>query len=176
MTDFADRASEREAIFLEESLAKHQITPERADSLSHCEDCGSQIPEARRKQSKAAPAASFAKNISNTDGLKNGKNLYTHRILAVGRISPVLPRHLFHLRQNAAGAIPRAAGRTPKTARAPARQSRNHGNKLAEFNAGLPLTYVLREDYIRNQVVLEAKLDNVAEKLTEIYKMESVKK
>ena len=32
------------------------------------------------------------------------------------------------------------------------------------------------EDYIRNQVVLEAKLDNVAEKLTEIYKMESVKK
>ena len=49
-------------------------------------------------------------------------------------------------------------------------------NKLAEFNAGLPLTYVLREDYIRNQVVLEAKLDNVAEKLTEIYKMESVKK
>ena len=49
-------------------------------------------------------------------------------------------------------------------------------NKLAEFNAGLPLTYVLREEYIRNQVVLEAKLDNVAEKLTEIYKMESVKK
>lgn len=49
-------------------------------------------------------------------------------------------------------------------------------NKLAEFNAGLPLTYVLREDYIRNQVVLEAKFDNVAEKLTEIYKMESVKK
>ena len=49
-------------------------------------------------------------------------------------------------------------------------------NKLAEFNAGLPLTYVLREDYIRNQVVLEAKLDNVAEKLTEIYKMGSVKK
>ena len=49
-------------------------------------------------------------------------------------------------------------------------------NKMAEFNAGLPLTYVMREDYIRNQVVLEAKLDNVAEKLTEIYKMESVKK
>ena len=35
---------------------------------------------------------------------------------------------------------------------------------------------VLREDYIRNQVVLEAKLDNVVDKLTEIYKMESQKK
>ncbi|MBF1285498.1 TraR/DksA family transcriptional regulator [Neisseria sp. CP9] len=52
MTDFADRASEREAIFLEESLAKHQNTPERADSLSHCEDCGSPIPDARRKAVK----------------------------------------------------------------------------------------------------------------------------
>lgn len=52
MTDFADRASEREAIFLEEYLAKHQITPERADSLSHCEDCGSPIPEARQKAVK----------------------------------------------------------------------------------------------------------------------------
>lgn len=48
--------------------------------------------------------------------------------------------------------------------------------QLGEFNASLPMTYVLREDYIRNQVVLEAKLDNVSEKLTEIYKMESQKK
>lgn len=48
--------------------------------------------------------------------------------------------------------------------------------QLGEFSAGLPLTYVLREDYIRNQVVLEAKLDNVAEKLTDLYKMESARK
>ena len=48
--------------------------------------------------------------------------------------------------------------------------------QLGEFNASLPMTYVLRDDYIRNQSILEAKLDNVAEKLTEIYKMESQKK
>lgn len=47
---------------------------------------------------------------------------------------------------------------------------------LAEFNAQLPMTYVLRDDYIRNQVVLEAKIDNMTEKLTEIYKMESARK
>ena len=41
--------------------------------------------------------------------------------------------------------------------------------QLGEFNASLPMTYVLRDDYIRNQSILEAKLDNVAEKLTEIY-------
>lgn len=52
----------------------------------------------------------------------------------------------------------------------------NMERQLGEFSAGLPMTYVLREDYIRNQVVLEAKLDNVVEKLTEIYKMESQKK
>ena len=48
--------------------------------------------------------------------------------------------------------------------------------QLGEFSASLPMAYVLREDYIRNQVVLEAKLDNVVDKLTEIYKMESQKK
>ncbi|QEY23519.1 MULTISPECIES: hypothetical protein [Neisseriaceae] len=46
---------------------------------------------------------------------------------------------------------------------------------LGEFSAALPMTYVLREDYIRNQVVLEAKIDKISEKLTEIYKMESQK-
>lgn len=61
-------------------------------------------------------------------------------------------------------------------------QDRLHGKvesmekQLSEFSASLPMTYVLREDYIRNQVVLEAKMDNVAEKLTEIYKMESARK
>lgn len=52
----------------------------------------------------------------------------------------------------------------------------NMEKQLGEFNASLPMTYVLREDYIRNQVVLEAKLDNVAEKLTDLYKMESTRK
>lgn len=48
--------------------------------------------------------------------------------------------------------------------------------QLGEFSAQLPMTYVLREDYIRNQVVLEAKIDNIAEKLTDLYKMESARK
>ncbi|KIC12824.1 TraR/DksA family transcriptional regulator [Morococcus cerebrosus] len=49
MTDFADRASEREAEFLAEALAKHQTPSENTASLSHCEDCGAPIPEARRR-------------------------------------------------------------------------------------------------------------------------------
>lgn len=48
--------------------------------------------------------------------------------------------------------------------------------QLGEFNASLPMTYVLRDDYIRNQVVLEAKIDNMTDKLTEIYKLESARK
>ena len=47
--------------------------------------------------------------------------------------------------------------------------------QLGEFSASLPMTYVLRDDYIRNQAVLEAKLDKLAEQLTEIYKIESLK-
>lgn len=52
MTDFADRASEREAIFLAASLAKHQPTSETTASLSHCEDCGAPIPKARQQAVK----------------------------------------------------------------------------------------------------------------------------
>lgn len=48
--------------------------------------------------------------------------------------------------------------------------------QLGEFSASLPMTYVLRDDYIRNQVVLEAKMDDMRKMLTEIYKMESQKK
>ena len=47
--------------------------------------------------------------------------------------------------------------------------------QLGEFSASLPMTYVLRDDYIRNQAVLESKLDKLAEQLTEIYKIESQK-
>ena len=51
----------------------------------------------------------------------------------------------------------------------------NMERQLGEFSASLPMTYVLREDYIRNQVILEAKIDNISEKLTEIYTMERTK-
>ena len=51
----------------------------------------------------------------------------------------------------------------------------NMEKQLGEFSASLPMTYVLRDDYIRNQAVLEAKLDKLAEQLTEIYKIESQK-
>ena len=36
--------------------------------------------------------------------------------------------------------------------------------------------YVLREDYIRNQAVLEAKMDSIQHTLTDLYKIESQKK
>ena len=49
MTDFADQAAEYEAVFMSEALSKHQTKPQHSVSLSHCEDCGSPIPEARQK-------------------------------------------------------------------------------------------------------------------------------
>lgn len=49
MSDIIDRASEREAEFLAEALARHQRPSENRGSLSHCQDCGEPIPEARRK-------------------------------------------------------------------------------------------------------------------------------
>lgn len=52
----------------------------------------------------------------------------------------------------------------------------NMEKQLGEFSAQLPMTYVMRDDYIRNQVVLEHKIDKMTEKLTEIYKMESSRK
>lgn len=33
------------------------------------------------------------------------------------------------------------------------------------FKANLPMTYVMRDDYVRNQTVIEAKLDSVALRL-----------
>lgn len=48
--------------------------------------------------------------------------------------------------------------------------------QLGELHATLPLNYVLRDDYIRNQVVLEAKMDSIQKTLTDLYKMESQKK
>ena len=36
--------------------------------------------------------------------------------------------------------------------------------------------YVLRDDYIRNQAILEAKMDSIQKTLTDLYKMESQKK
>lgn len=48
-------------------------------------------------------------------------------------------------------------------------------SQLSELHATLPLNYVLRDDYIRNQVVLEAKMDDMRKMLTEIYKLERQK-
>lgn len=49
MSDIIDRASEREAEFLAEALARHQRQPENRGSLKNCTDCGEPIPEARRQ-------------------------------------------------------------------------------------------------------------------------------
>lgn len=46
-------------------------------------------------------------------------------------------------------------------------------NLFAEQKAVLPEKYVLREDYIRNQAVLEAKMDSIQSTLTDLYKMEA---
>lgn len=48
--------------------------------------------------------------------------------------------------------------------------------QFAEQKAVLPKEYVLREDYIRNQAILEAKMDSIQSTLTDLYKMESAKK
>lgn len=50
------------------------------------------------------------------------------------------------------------------------------GKEFLEFQAKLPITYVLRDDYIRGQAILEAKMDAVHKTLSEMYKMESLKK
>ena len=52
MTDLIDRAAQNADIFLAEALAKHQRPSESSASLSHCEDCGNPIPEARQKAVK----------------------------------------------------------------------------------------------------------------------------
>ena len=49
MSDIIDRASEREAEFLADALARHQRPSENRGSLKNCADCGEPIPEARRK-------------------------------------------------------------------------------------------------------------------------------
>lgn len=51
MSDFADRAQPSEEHFKSDSVAAIQFKQreqERAGSLSHCADCGNEIPEARR--------------------------------------------------------------------------------------------------------------------------------
>ena len=47
---------------------------------------------------------------------------------------------------------------------------------LNSLIATLPLNYVLREDYIRGQAVLEDKMDAVHKTLSDLYKLESGKK
>lgn len=47
MADNADRATDCQAVFLREALAKRP-QPAQGQSLSHCEECGQPIPTARR--------------------------------------------------------------------------------------------------------------------------------
>lgn len=44
-----------------------------------------------------------------------------------------------------------------------------------EFQAKLPMTYVMRDDYVRNQTVIEAKLDAVALRIENLQLKESKK-
>ena len=44
MSDIIDRASEREAEFLADALARHQRPSENRGSLKNCTDCGEPIP------------------------------------------------------------------------------------------------------------------------------------
>ena len=44
-----------------------------------------------------------------------------------------------------------------------------------KMNSSMPLVYVLRDDYIRGQTVLEAKMDAVHKTLSDLYKIESAK-
>lgn len=47
---------------------------------------------------------------------------------------------------------------------------------FSDFKAVLPLSYVLRDDYIRGQAILEAKVDEIQRTLTDIYKTKGMTK
>ncbi|OAQ15012.1 membrane protein [Bibersteinia trehalosi Y31] len=47
--------------------------------------------------------------------------------------------------------------------------------QINKMNSSMPLVYVLRDDYIRGQTVLEAKMDAVHKTLSDLYKIESAK-
>ena len=47
--------------------------------------------------------------------------------------------------------------------------------QINQMNSQMPLVYVLRDDYIRGQTVLEAKMDALHKTLSDLYKMESAK-
>jgi len=49
MTDIYDRAQELEQRQRAEALARHAAGRSVGASLHHCEDCGDDIPEARRR-------------------------------------------------------------------------------------------------------------------------------
>jgi len=47
-------------------------------------------------------------------------------------------------------------------------QARNFDRDLLQLKADLPHQYVLRDDYVRNQTIIEAKLDALALKLENV--------
>lgn len=48
--------------------------------------------------------------------------------------------------------------------------------QINNINATLPLNYVLREDYIRGQAILESKMDTLHKILTDMYKQQGIKR
>ena len=47
--------------------------------------------------------------------------------------------------------------------------------KFLEFKADMPFHYIARDDYIRGQTVIEAKLDTLAEKLEKVQIKQGIK-
>lgn len=48
--------------------------------------------------------------------------------------------------------------------------------QFLEFKADMPFRYIARDDYIRGQTILEAKLDAVAEKLEKVQIIQGMQK
>lgn len=48
--------------------------------------------------------------------------------------------------------------------------------QFLEFKADMPFRYIARDDYIRGQTVLEAKVDSIAQKLENVQIIQGMKK
>lgn len=83
MTDFIDQACEAEGIFLEEALARFRQNATVGspcgktvrESALHCQDCGMEIPEARRLAVRGCIRCVDCQEESEKHGYEN---LYQH--------------------------------------------------------------------------------------------------
>lgn len=75
MTDFIDQACEAEGIFLEEALARFRQPETVRESALHCQDCGMEIPEARRLAVRGCIRCVDCQEESEKHGYEN---LYQH--------------------------------------------------------------------------------------------------